>query len=534
MSQRPARKARPAARPVSQARARPVNRARARPLTSRLVVALLVLLALAGLYGIAGLNRAVEATAVRPAGAVGQLAVTSALLGCPGPGSGPVTGGSFAEASAPASTGSGHVTLTVPVPSAEGQLAPPAVTTPQPGQLTVKAIKTAPAQPKKAATLPTMAGGRVPTSRAAGGVFVSAAGANAQGFDVEQLGGGGRPTARCQAPGSDFWFVGPEATTTQTQLYLMNPDGAPADARVDVQTDSGPLLGTPDSGILVPPHEMIVQNLDRLVHAARAVALHVTTTSGRVVAALRETDKLSRPGIWLPAAADPATSQVLTGLPDVTGTRKLYITVPGSKAAKISVTAVSPRGSYQPTGGNGINLLGKLTTSVSIPALSGFPGSIKITSNVPVTAVLEVSGGPSGAPGAFVTASGPITEQGVVAASPVGPAGTTDLVLSAPGQAASVRIAHAVPGQALTGQQGRVVHIGAKSATMVAIKLPKREAHAPVVALLITPEPGSGPVYAARIAKSRGAVQDVLPVLSAPTRITLPPARQSLVAVLGN
>lgn len=540
MSPRPARKGGPAARQDRQAArksrpARPARQARGRQLTNRFALAFLVLLALAGLYGVAGLSRAVELTAAQPATPAGQLTVTSALVGCPGPGSGAVTGGNIAEASAPAGTGSGQVTLTVPDPSGKGKPAAPAVTTPQPGQLTIKAVKAAPAVPKKAATLPSMAGGKVPTSLRPGGLFVAAAGTNAQGFDVEQLGPAGKPAARCQAPGSDFWFVGPEATTTHTQLYLMNPDNTAADAHVAIQTDSGPLLGKPDSGILVPPHTMIMQSLDHLVHAARAASFHVTTSSGRVVAAIRETDNLGKPGIWLPAAPEPATSQVLTGLPDVTGTRQLYITVPGTKAAKISVTAVSPRGSYQPTGGNGIPpLLGKLTTSVSIPALSGFPGSIKISSSVPVTAALEVSGGPSGAPGAFITGSAPVAEQGVVAASPAGAAGTTDLVLSAPGKAATVRISAAVPGTALTGQPGQLVHIAAKSAVKFAVKLPKGDAKASLVALLITPQPGSGPVYAARLALSSGSVQGVLPVISSPTRIDLPPAQQSLVAVLGN
>ncbi len=539
MSPRQARKARPGPRQARPAgspagQARPARQARGRQLTNRFVLAFLVLLALAGLYGIAGLSRAVELTAARPAASAGQLAVSSALVGCPGPGSGAVTGGNIAEASAPASTGSGQITLTVPGPAVKGQPAAPVVNSPQPGQLTIKTVKTAPVVSNKAATLPSMAGGKVPTALAPGGLFVAATGANAQGFDVEQLGPGGKPTARCQAPGSDFWFVAPEATTTHTQLYLMNPDSTPADAHVAIVTDSGPLLGKPDSGISVPPHAMIVQNLDHLVHAARDAAFHVTTSSGLVVAAVRQTDSLSKPGIWLPQAAEPATSQVLTGLPDMTGTRELYITVPGAKAAKVTVTAVSPRGSYQPTGGNAISLLGKVTTGVSIPALSGFPGSIWVSSSVPVTAALEVSGGPPGAPGAFITGSAPITEQGVVAASPAGAAGTTDLVLSAPGKAATVRIAQAVPGTALTGQPGQLVHIAAKSAAKVAIKVPKQDAKAKLVALLVTPQPGSGPVYAARLAQASGAVQGVLPVISTPTRIDLPAGRQSLLAVLGN
>jgi len=381
--------------------------------------------------------------------------------------------------------------------------------------------------------MPVMADGKVPTSHARGGLIISAIGADAQGLDVEQLSPGGQPAARCSQPGSDFWFVGPGSTRLHTELYLLNADSEPANANLSVQTDSGPLLNFRDSGIHVPPHSMVVQSLDKVLRAAKAVALHVTTSTGRVVAAVRETTSATKPGIWLPPAQQPGTSQALAGMPATAGTRELYITVPGDKAARITVTAVTPRGSYQPTGGSRVSLLPHLTTGIALPSLAGTPGSIVVRSDVPVAAELEVSGGPPGAPGAFIGGSGPITEQGVVAASPVGSAGTTDLVLSAPGHAASVKISQAGPGTALTGQAGTIVQIKARSSTQVRIAVPKHSKLA-VVALLIIPVRGSGPVYAARLAGSHGSVQTILPVVSSPTRIDLRAVRASLVTVLGD
>lgn len=507
---------------------------RGRQLANRFILAAMVTLALGGLYGLAGLSKAVVLDAAAPAGTAGRLAVTSALLACPAPGSGGATGGGIAEASAPASTGAGHVDLTVLNPAAKVQPRQPVSTAPQPGQLTVNAIKTVPALPAKTATMPSQAGGLVPTSAGRGGLIIAAAGADAQGLDVEQLSPGGQPTARCQAPGSDFWFLGPETAQTHTELYLINADDTPADVHVSVQTDSGPRIGKPDSGVLVPPHAMVVQVLDKLVKSAKVAAFHVSTTTGRVVAAIRETGSAGKAGAWLPPAQDPATTQVLTGLPETSGTRELLITVPGAGAARVNVTAVTPRGSYQPTGGRGISLLGHLTTGISIPALSGNPGSITISSNVPVSATLEVSGGPPGAPGAFIGGSDPVTGQGVVAASPGGTAGKSVLVLSAPGHAASVRIAQAVPGAALTGQSGQVVKIPAKSAVKVRLSLPSHPGRAALMAVLITPLPGSGPVYAARLAIAGGTLQSVLPVISSPVTIDLPAVRQSLVSVLGS
>ncbi len=207
--------------------------------------------------------------------------------------------------------------------------------------------------------------------------------------------------------------------------------------------------------------------------------------------------------------------------------------MPGNKAAQVKVTAISPRGSYQPTGGNGINLLGHLTTGISIPSLSGFAGAIKISSTVPVTADLEVPGGPTGSPGAFIVGSEPITEQGVVAANTAGELGTTELVLAAPGRAATVSIGQAAPGAALSAQNGQVVHIPAKSAIKVEVTVPKRLARKSIIAIVVTPIGGSAPVYGGRVAVIDNLVQTVQSVLSSPAQVRLADVRESMLAVLG-
>ncbi len=513
-------------------KARPAKR---RLLASRLVVAVLVVIVLAALYAAARFSRPVALSSAAASGAAARLPVTSALVACPAPGSGNVTGGGIAVASAPAAAGTGQALLTGLRAAGRTRSGNGVGTTlhilTQPGQMKIFRIPAAPALGKHVA-VHKMAGGQVPTTTARGGVVIQAIGSLAQGFDAEQLGPGGMASARCAVPRSEFWFVSPGAPKLHTQLFLLNPDDMPADAAVGVQTDSGPLLGSPDSGIVIPPHAMIMQSMDKLLHSARAVALHVTTSTGRVVAAVRETSKVDKPGIWLPAAAPPATRQVLPGLPGTPGTRILYLTVPGSGSAQVKVTAITPRGSYQPTGGNGINLLGHETTGLAIPSLGGIPAAIKISANVPVTAVVDVPGGPAGAPGAFVTGAGPIDEQGVVAASPVGRGVSAVLVLSAPQHAASVRIAQALPGAVLNGQSGQVVQIPARSTIQVQIRLPKRSPRPLGIGIVVTPLAGSGPVYAARIAASGGAAQEILPVISTPTQIQLPEVAESLVTIL--
>src|ERR1022692_3300770 len=163
---------------VSARKARP---ARGRQLANRFILAFLVVLALAGLYGVAGLSHAVVLTAATPPVPAGRLAVNSALVACPAPGSAGVTGGNIAEASAPASTGSGPGALTALNAAARNLPPAPVTAAPQPGQLIVKTIDRVPVVPAKVAAMPSMAGGAVPTSVARGGLILSATGSEAPG-----------------------------------------------------------------------------------------------------------------------------------------------------------------------------------------------------------------------------------------------------------------------------------------------------------------------------------------------------------------
>src|SRR5579875_2763630 len=172
--------------------------------------------------------------------------------------------------------------------------------------------------------------------------MLQATGAMAQGLEVEQTGPHHVPTAVCGAPGTDFWFVGPgEHSAAHIQVYLMNTGVAAAAASVTVYTDSGPLLGSTDTGIAVPPHGMVMQSLDRLLRKSHVVALHVSTSLGQVVAAVRETRSPGSP--------------------------ELYVAVPGVTNAQIKVTAVTGKGSYQPTGGGGIDLPGGSAVGIALP-----------------------------------------------------------------------------------------------------------------------------------------------------------------------
>jgi hypothetical protein len=436
----------------------------------------------------------------------------------------------------PASSAAGHAVITRLIPAGSASPGPVVATDSQPGVLQVAAVKAAAPLTKAEQAGQPGSSPSVTTQDGQGGIAVNAVGSMAQGLEVEQTGPGGLVTAQCGAPGTNFWFLGPGQVTGGTiELYLMNAGSQPADAAVSVLTDitkGPPLLGNADNGITVPPHSMVVQPLGRLLQSSKVIALNVTTSVGQVVAAVRESKSAHHDGAWLPPTQSPARHLVIPGLPRAAGSRDLYVAVPGSASAQVKITAVTAKGSYQPTGGTGIDLLGGSAVSIPVSSLDGVSGAIAISASVPVTATMQVPGGPASTPGVLAVSGTPIVEQGVLADNPAHSAGSTELVLSAPQKAASVRITVATSTVSATGQPGTVVQIKAGSSVIVPAS-PPHGAKAGEFTLVVTPLSGSGPVYAGRVITSGRSIQSILPVPASPTWIPLPAVQESLSAILG-
>jgi hypothetical protein len=352
----------------------------------------------------------------------------------------------------------------------------------------------------------------------------------ARGLAAEQTGPGRIPSASCGVPGTDSWFIGPGAHgASQIRLYLANPSGQPADANVEIATDAGPLQGKNDTGITVPPHGMVAQSLARFVPGSRVISLHVRTSVGQVVAAVQEITGGSGTGAWLPPAQLPVRHLVVPGLPATAGSRQLFLAVPGIRDAHVTISAITSRGTYQPTGGGGIDVPAGSGIVVTLPSLSGIPAAIKLESSVPITATAMVSGGLTGAPGAMTAAVPPIQEQGVVPGNIDGGAESSALVLSAPGDAAKVRVT-------VFGGKGapaaKVVKVKAHRSRAVGLSRPKGSGPGSVFSVVVTPLSGSGPVYAGRLimGSQTGAAQALLPVQSTLTTVPLPPVSNTSVS----
>jgi Family of unknown function (DUF5719) len=501
--------------------------------SGRLLLAAIVVVVLAGLYALAGLHH--PAAAADNATPATRAAVTSTVRACAAPGTTGVTSGSLAIAAMPdsGSAGSGSAGSGSAGSAVAARLVPgggPAVgqvlsTATQPGLLHLTAVRSAPALAKSLQAGQPGSSPKVSTVAGRGGVVVTATGAMAQGLAVAQTDADGTVTAECNSPGTSFWFLAPGQTNGgNIELYLMNTDSVPADAQVTAVTDitkGGPILGDADNGIDVPPHSMVVQSLTGLLQSSKVVALNVSTSVGQVVAAVRESRSSADAGSWIPVSQPPSRRLVIPGLPNVSGTPDLYVAVPGGGTAQVKVTVVTPRGSYQPTGGTNIPLLGGTATQISMPALAGVTGSVIITSSAPVVAAMLVPGGPAGTPGVLAASAAPVQEQGVLADSR---SGSSDIILSAPAGAATVRVAVGTSTVPVTGQSGTLVQVRAGASVVVPVKAPAGH-HSGALMVVVTPQPGSGPVYAGWTISAAGSVRSVLPVPSCVTWVPLPAVR---------
>jgi hypothetical protein len=503
------------------------------PAINRFTLAGLVVLALIALFTLAWASKPVTVPASQQSlpRSPASAAVSVNERACPAPGTADSHDAGVAVIAA-THGGSGQATISRLSASgaAGGSAGAPLARLSQPGTLSVTSV---PAAPKVAgqATPPTTGPKASQPTGVPGGVMIQASGAMAQGLEAEQTGTGGVVTAGCAGPGTDFWFAMPgQQFAGVIRLYLMNTDSQASTVNADIVTDTGPLQTGTDTGITVPAHGLVVQSLAGLIHGSRAVGLHVHASAGRIVAAVSESSRASEPGQWLPAAQTPADHLVIPAMPGSPGTRQLYVSDPGSSDAAVRLSVVSPGGTYEPTGAGAIDIPAGSADQISLPSLSGVGGAAVLTANTPVTAAMVVPGGQQDGPGAMTAAAPALQQQGVVADA--GPRGdTVSVLLSAPAAAAKVRLSTGVSGLGAGGSAGssQVVSVPAKRTVTVSVPRPSGANQA--FAILLTPLPGSGPVYAGRVLAERGGtVLDILPVASAPTSVRLPAAHPTVIS----
>jgi Family of unknown function (DUF5719) len=364
-----------------------------------------------------------------------------------------------------------------------------------------------------------------------GGAAVAATGQMAEGFEAEQVNSAGLGLVSCTHPGSDMWFVGTGASAgaPDVWLYLMNTGTIGASADVTILTDTGQQSGL-NNAITVAPNQVVAENIAPFVSGSQALALHVQTSSGQVAASVWEGTGPGQ-GAWLPQAAAPSTSLVIPGLTVASSAARLFVTVPGTTDARLKVVAYTPSGSFTQFSTAPVDASATATTPVTLSSLGASAAGLKLTSNVPIVAGVLV---PGAGIGSFTTATAPVTEQGVVAGNPATRGLTVGLLLTAPAGAAQARISVVMAGTAASAGAAQSVTVQAGHTIAVAVSRP---AGREPFAIVLTPQAGSGPLYAVRVVTSgtgglSAPVTSLLPMASALTAITLPPVTNSYTAVL--
>ncbi len=374
----------------------------------------------------------------------------------------------------------------------------------------------------------------------AGPYTIRAAGAMAGGLAVEQTSvatkGGDRGLAgvRCAAPGTDLWFLGSGPVEAERiDLYVSNVDAQATSVDVEALSGEGPLDTGDGHGIPVDPFTTKVigigespEGLGSIVDSARVLALHVRTTTGRVAASVRiHTAK----GVdWVPLAPSPGTSHVVPGIPGGSGSRRLLIAVPGEFDARVTVQAITANGAFAPQGQDTLDAPAQTVTPLDLgQALAGKGAAIRLTSDRPITAGFIAQVGDDVAYGAGSAPLGPGGSSGGVVAD--NRADESAVLLSAPQGAATVHIT-SVTAQGTLGKP-QVVKVAASRTLEVRVGEPAGPA-ARDFGIMISPQPGSGPVYAARLLRKKGDLITVLPVPPAITDVPLPAMADSLTAVL--
>jgi hypothetical protein len=487
-----------------------------------------VLLALVAVFAVAWGTRPGASGATADAGQA--AAVTSITRSCPPSAPGSSTARiSMVALPSQAAAGSGTAASTGAA-TFSAVLAAPAATA-SPGKTSASAdVKAKGAQP---VTVSIPGAVTTVTAPGGGGTAVAATGKMAEGFEAEQSDSSGTGLVSCTHPGSDMWFVGTgqAAGASQVWLYLMNTGNLTASADVTLLTDTGQQTGL-GSAITITPDQSVAENITRYVRGSQALAVHVQTNTGQVGASVWEGS--SSGGSWLPQANAPATSLVIPGLTVASSAAKLFVVVPGSTDAQLKVVAYTPSGTVNQFPGSPVDASAGAATPLALNSLGASAAGLKLTSNQPVVAGVLVPG--SGI-GSFTTAVPPVTEQGVVAGNPAGRGVTVGLLLTAPSAAARATISViGADGSVTTPAGDQSVAVAAGHTLALAVTRPSAGSRQPF-AIVVTPQHGSGPLYAVRAVTSgtgglSAPLTSLLPVSSAVTSITLPPAQDSYTAVL--
>ncbi|MER6261895.1 DUF5719 family protein [Streptomyces sp900105245] len=318
--------------------------------------------------------------------------------------------------------------------------------------------------------------------------------------------GRGLQGVNCTAPDTEFWFPGAATATGRTDyVHLTNPDDSAAVVDIELYGKNGAIKSPLGENLTVKPHTSEPFLLSTLTDERQSdLTVHVSVRSGRVGAAVQALDDKAG-GDWLAAAADPAGSLVLPGIPKDATDVRLIAFAPGDDDADLKIRLASPDSLITPAGHETVHVKAGMTTGVDLGDITrGEAGSLVLTPTdrtVPVVAALRVVRGKAGRQEtAYIPATAPV---GTRATSADNSAKGTTLALTAPTATARVKVTASAGSE---GGSAATKTYTVKAGTTRSIDAPAPSGLKGTYALTVETVSG-GPLYASRtLAATEGGV----------------------------
>lgn len=235
----------------------------------------------------------------------------------------------------------------------------------------------------------------------AGPVGVYGEDKTAPGLVAARFGSGEPAVATCLAPAPHVWFTGVGAGAGHTSvLEITNPDSGTAVADVTVYGRHGVVDAPRLRGISVTGGSSVKLDLSSIIPRRDELSLEVVAARGRIAAnVLDRYDPLGRGRTtddWLPPQSEPATSNLLMGLPDGADARRtLVVANGGPDEVRASVQVVTEQSVFTPKGVPDLRIppqsAGKLNLTGSLAKIleKGGVTGLLVTANEPVTSSLR-------------------------------------------------------------------------------------------------------------------------------------------------
>ncbi|MDP9846466.1 DUF5719 family protein [Streptosporangium lutulentum] len=437
--------------------------------------------------------------------------------------------------------------VAAPVPGAS-KVPVASVTTvcPDPGEAVVGVVTPPGGQDRGAATL--AAGGKTLATLDTPGnlwnekvpaksppLVVTATGGMAAGLETaqtrEETEGAHRGLAgvRCTEPVASTWLVGPGPSAADVTLYLTNADLSPAIVEIMVYSGEGPVVADSGGAFALKPGQSRTIKVKDLASSPLVMAVEVRTGSGRVTAAARAIMNGGRGVDWLPVSAAPATRVVVPGIPGGGGKRELLVASVTETDTLVEVKALTPDGTYALKGRELIEVpAGSVATLDLSTGIGGQPSALVLTSDTPIVAGVIATGTGERSDVAFTAGATPIDLGSMVADNRTGGKRSSRLLLTAPDAAGKVSV-QVVPSK---GEAPPPFEVNITGSRTREVKLPKMGDPFSVVVL---PLPGSGPVYGGRVMDESvkgGLALTAQPLAPARLWALVPPITESVATVL--